>query len=126
MMTEKVFYTQLFYVTLISIGLLIPCYMFLPIRPFMSLGIIGLVFFVLLSIFVFKLSLKVAESKDLNAFTRLIMYNLMIKLFMSIFIVLIYYKVVEPTERLFILPFIVIYLIFTIFEAMFLSRQARQ
>jgi hypothetical protein len=81
---------------------------------------------VLLSIFVFKLSLKVAESKDLNAFTRLIMYNLMIKLFMSIFIVLIYYKVVEPTERLFILPFIVIYLIFTIFEAMFLSRQARQ
>lgn len=125
-MTEKAFYTQLFYVTLISIGLLIPCYLFLPIRPFMSLGIIGLVFFVLLAIFVFKLSLKVAESKDLNAFTRLIMYNLMIKLFMSIFIVLIYYKVVEPTERLFILPFIVIYLIFTIFEAMFLSRQARQ
>ncbi|NNF34416.1 MAG: hypothetical protein HKN68_09930 [Saprospiraceae bacterium] len=125
-MTERAFYTQLFYVTLVSIGLLIPCYLFLPIRPFMSLGIIGLVFFVLLSIFVFKLSLKVAESKDLNAFTRLIMYNLMIKLFMSIFIVLIYYKVVEPTERLFILPFIVIYLIFTIFEAMFLSRQARQ
>lgn len=126
MMTEKAFYTQLFYVTLISVGLLIPCYMFLPIRPFMALGIIGLIFFVMLSIFVFKLSLKIVDSKDLNAFTRLIMYNLMIKLFMSIFIVLIYYKVVEPGEPLFILPFILIYLIFTIFEAMFLSRQARQ
>ena len=125
-MSGREFYTQLFYVVLISVIILAPCYLLLPIKPFIALGVVGLVFFISLSIFVYKLSEKMAKSKDINAFTRLIMYNLMIKLFMSIIIVLIYYKIVEPTERLFILPFIIIYLIFTIFEAMFLSRQARQ
>ena len=125
-MSGREFYTQLFYVVLISVIILTPCYLLLPIKPFIALGVVGLVFFISLSIFVYKLSEKMAKSKDINAFTRLIMYNLMIKLFMSIIIVLIYYKIVEPTERLFILPFIIIYLIFTIFEAMFLSRQARQ
>ena len=51
-----------------------------------------MVFFILLSLFVFRLSKKMAQSEDMNAFTRLIMYNLMIKLFMSIIIVLFYFN----------------------------------
>ena len=125
-MNDRSFYLQLTYITILAALLLVPCYILLPIGSYIGLGVIGLVFFVLLSIFVYQLSKRMAKSQDLNAFTRLIMYNMMIKLFMSIFIVLIYYKVVEPSERLFILPFIIIYLIFTIFEAIFLSKQARQ
>ena len=125
-MADRTFYLHLTYATLLAILLIIPCYVFLPISDYLGLGVTGLVFFILLSLFVFRLSKKMAQSEDMNAFTRLIMYNLMIKLFMSIIIVLFYFKIVEPTERLFVLPFIIIYLIFTIFEAMFLSKQARQ
>ena len=125
-MSNKTFYLQLTYTSVISIALLTLCYTLLPIVDYMMLGVIGLAFFIGLSIFVFKVSQKIVNSKDLNAFTRLIMYNLMIKLFLSFGVVWVYYEVVKPQERLFILPYVVIYLIFTIFEAMFLSNQARQ
>jgi hypothetical protein len=125
-MTDISFYKQLAITTGISLVAIILCYTFLPIGDYKLLGIIGMVFFVSLSILVFHFSKKMTHSQDLNAFTRLIMYNLMMKLFISFIILFIYYKAVQPDERLFILPFIVIYLIFTIFEATFLSRQARQ
>ena len=125
-MTNKTFYLQLTYTSVISIALLTLCYTLLPIIDYVMLGVIGLAFFIGLSIFVFKVSQKIVNSKDLNAFTRLIMYNLMIKLFLSFAVVWVYYEVVKPQERLFILPYVVIYLIFTIFEAMFLSNQARK
>ena len=125
-MQWKGFVTQLLLVTLFTVILLYFCYTLLPISQYLALGIIGLVFFVLLSILIFYLARKAAVAKNLNAFTHLIMYNLLIKLFFSFIIVMAYYYLVRPEERLFIVPFIVIYLIFTIFEALFLSREARK
>ena len=125
-MTNRDFYLQLVYASIISIVLLVLCYTLLPISDYVLLGVLGLVFFIVLSIFVFNMARKMTRARDLNAFTRLIMYNLMIKLFLSFAIIWVYYSIVKPQERLFILPYILIYLIFTIFEAMFLSKQARQ
>lgn len=96
------------------------------LAPYIDLGILGLVFFIILSMVIFRLANKLSKSKNLNAFTRLILYNLMIKLFLSFIIVIIYYYVFKPENRLFIVPYAIVYLIFTIFEAIFLSRQARQ
>jgi hypothetical protein len=125
-MKEKHFYTQLSGVTALSIVGLLLCYFFTPARPYILLGIIGLLFFIGLSILIYLLANRIAKSKNLNAFTHLIMYNLMAKLFLSFIIVIVYYYIVKPDERLFILPYILVYLIFTIFEAVFLSRQARK
>jgi hypothetical protein len=125
-MKAKQFYTQLSGVTIISIIGLLLCYYLTPAKPFILLGIIGLLFFIGLSIVIYLLANRIAKSKNLNAFTHLIMYNLMAKLFLSFVIVIAYYYIVNPDERLFILPYILVYLIFTIFEAIFLSRQARQ
>ncbi len=125
-MENKSFFIQLSLVVLITSILLFVCYHLLPIMDHLALGIAGLIFFILLSILIFFLATKAAKSTNLNAFTHLIMYNLMIKLFFSIIIVAVYYYLVKPAERLFIVPFVIIYLNFTIFEAIFLSRQARQ
>ena len=125
-MTGGSFFYYLALVSLFSIGLITICYTILPIQKYVTLGIVGLVLFNMHSIVVFKLSQRYAQSEDLNAFTRFIMYNLMTKLFLSIIIVWIYDIIIKPEEGLFVLPFVIIYLIFTIFEAMFLSRQAKQ
>ena len=125
-MTDKDFYIQLTGVSLLSAILLFLSHNFLPFGDHSLLGVIGLVFFILLSILIFILAKKLSDANDLNAFTRLIMYNLLIKLFFSFVIVIIYHKIVDPQERFFVVPFIAIYLIFTIFEALFMSRQARQ
>ena len=118
-MERKHFFFQLTFVVIITTS-------FLPIMDYLALGVAGMIFFISLSILIFFLANKASESTNLNAFTHLIMYNLMIKLFFSVIIVAVYYYLEKPEERLFILPFVVIYLIFTIFEAVFLSRQARQ
>ena len=125
-MESKNFFIQLIFVVMVTIILLYACYNLLPIKEYLALGIVGLIFFILLSILIFFLATKASKSTNLNAFTHLIMYNLMLKLFFSVIIVAFYYYLVKPAERLFIVPFVIIYLIFTIFEAMFLSRQARQ
>lgn len=125
-MESKNFFIQLTFVVFITIILLYACYSLLPIMDYVALGIVGLFFFILLSILIYFLATKAAQSNNLNAFTHLIMYNLMLKLFFSVIIVAFYYYLVKPSERLFIVPFVIIYLIFTIFEAIFLSRQARQ
>lgn len=90
------------------------------------LGWLGLVFFIVLSIIIFMMGKSKAGSNDSNAFTRLIMYNLMIKMFSSVFIVFIYYVVTKPVEKLFIIPFVFIYFLFTIFEVFFLTRLSSQ
>ena len=125
-MTDRDFYIQLTGVSLVSGLLLFLSHNFLPFGDHSILGVIGLVFFTLLSILIFTLAKKLSDANDLNAFTRLIMYNLLIKLFFSFVIVIIYHKLADPQERFFVVPFIAIYLIFTIFEALFMSRQARQ
>lgn len=125
-MENKQFYWQLFFVSLLS-GTLVACSAYIPsLASYVNLGIIGLIFFIILSILIFQLANRMARSKNLNAFTHLILYNLMLKLFMSIVIVIIYYYVYKPENRLFIVPYALVYLIFTIFEAIFLSSQARQ
>jgi Na+/H+-dicarboxylate symporter len=124
-MEKKQFYVQLFFVSALCAGLLVGSYYIDSLAPYIDLGVIGLIFFIILSVVIFRLSNSLAKSKNLNAFTHLILYNLMIKLFLSFVIVITYYYLYKPENRLFIVPYIVVYLIFTIFEAVFLSSQAR-
>ena len=44
------------------------------------------------------------------------------KMFLSVVLIMLYYFYVEPETKLFILPFFVVYLIFTIFESYFLMK----
>lgn len=125
-MENRQFYIQLLFVSLLSGAVLGGTIFVESLAPYIDLGILGLVFFIILSMVIFRLANKLSKSKNLNAFTRLILYNLMIKLFLSFIIVIIYYYVFKPENRLFIVPYAIVYLIFTIFEAIFLSRQARQ
>ena len=125
-MEHRQFYMQLTGVVILCIAAILGSNQLLPIADYTSLGVIGLVFFVILSVVMFRFAKKLSKSENLNYYTHLIMYNMMAKLFCSFIIIVIYYMVVKPEDRLFIVPYMLIYLIFTIFEAIFLSREAKQ
>ncbi len=125
-MEQRQFYFQLTGVVILCIAAILGCNLLLPIAPYTSLGVIGLIFFVFLSVVMFKFAKKLSKSENLNHYTHLIMYNMMAKLFCSFIIIVLYYMIVKPEDRLFIVPYMLIYLIFTIFEAIFLSREAKQ
>ena len=61
-------------------------------------------------------------SKNKNAFTSVILMTTMAKMFLAILIIVIYVKVFEPDSRMFVFPFLGIYLIYTIFETYFMMK----
>ena len=81
-----------------------------------------ILFFVILSILIFIVGSYVAEQKNKNTFTSVILLVMITKMFLSILLVGIYSKVHNPTNNYFLIPFFAIYLIYTIFEVHLMTR----
>jgi len=90
------------------------------------ISIIGLFFFCSVSILMYFLGKKAMRSDNKYQYIRLVLINMMTKVFMSFIIVGIYYKLAHPNSKFFILPFLVIYLVFTVFETHFMIKQSNQ
>ena len=121
-MNSKQFYTKLGVVTLFSI-LLIFCLNFNPfIQSAQALSWATIAFFVFLSILIFMVGTRIAEQKNKNIFTGVILFVMITKMFLCILLVAIYSKVQEPTNNYFLIPFFSIYIIYTIFEVHLMTR----
>ncbi len=81
-----------------------------------------LAFFTVLSIGMYFAGKKAAGSKNKNDFTSVALGFTIAKLFCVVLIVFFYNKIVQPESNLFILPFLVIYVIFTIYETYFMMQ----
>ena len=92
---------------------------FAGIKP-ISFG--SLVFFVTLSIVVFYLGNAAASSENKNRLTQLIMILVFFKLFSCLMIIVIYDRLFHPPSDYYVLPFFLIYIVFTAFEVMMLSK----
>ena len=79
-------------------------------------------FFVVLSTVMFFAGKRAAQSKNKNDFTGVALGFTIIKLFAAILIILFYSKGFQPQTNNFILPFIVIYVIYTAFETYFMMQ----
>ena len=114
---------------LITLGFLlltlIPLHFVKGIRPFMDLSIILVIFFILLSFGVYYLGEQFARSKNKYLYNQLILINFAAKLGISIGILFVYHNLTSPDSNLFVVPFGIIYLAFTILEAVFMSKQSR-
>ena len=84
--------------------------------------LVSIGFFFLLSLAMFYAAAKAAISKDQNAFTRLIMVFTMVKMLLSVVLVVVYQKVAQPEDVLFVVPFFVIYIVYTVFETIFMTK----
>ena len=99
--------------------------LFLPLGStvgFLWGSIIG---FVVLSILIYLLverSLAVSKGRNMLG---LVVFNVLLKLAFSFGFVAFYVQNNQPQNKLFLLPFFIAYLTFTIFETYFLNLQAR-
>lgn len=104
---------------------LIPLHLIDVIRPFIDLSIILLIFFIVLSFGVYFLGERFVSSKNKYLYNQLILINFAAKLGISIGILFVYHNLTKPDSNLFIVPFGIIYLAFTVLEAVFMSKQSR-
>lgn len=65
------------------------------------------------------------NNRNKNDFSRLVLGFTGFKMMFSVALVFIYQAVAEPTSRWFVIPFLIIYILYTIFETYFLMRLGR-
>ncbi len=76
----------------------------------------SLLIFVGLSLAVYFPFKSAAEGKNKSLFTQLSMVFIVVKMMLSLTILLVYNRAFHPGDRLFLIPFGIIYIVFTIFE----------
>lgn len=124
-MKQQTFYLQLIIVTALCIvgGYFLhqqPTFTDDAVLTWIAIGI-----FVSLSIMMYYQGYRAALSDNKNDFTNTFMGFLVGKLFLCGGLIIGYYYIVEPTSKLFILPFFGVYALYTIFEVVFMSRLGR-
>jgi hypothetical protein len=82
-------------------------------------------FFVLFTLLAFWYGSMAARSTNKHQFTNAFMVLTMIKMLFSLMIIVGYFFLAKPANKLFIVPFFGIYLIYTIFETALLMRLGR-
>ncbi len=90
---------------------------------FLGLSILG---YTLLSIIIYFLVERSFKYSGGRSMIGLVIFNVFLKMVFTFSFVAIYVTLKEPTDRLFLVPLLITYLVFTIFETWFLNIQARE
>ncbi len=121
-MTNKTFFLQLGGVILITVAALLGLFQVPKLAPYQLLGWISLGGFVFLSIVMFLIGRSAANSANKNTFTNTIMVFTMGKMMLAIMIVYAYLQLAEPIDKFFVIPFFLVYFVFTAFETYFMMK----
>ncbi len=97
----------------------------IPSLDYPQLNIIAIAIFALISLGIYFLSIKATQSSNKNQFLNVVIMNIFIKLIVSFIAIIAFVQMNAPTDKLYVLPFMVVYLIFTIFETYFLMKTAK-
>lgn len=124
-MTQGRFFIQLAMITsLTAVGVYLAGQ--LPaMQNYSGLSWVSVAFFVVISIMMYYAGYRAALSENKYQFTNVVMGFTFGKMMLSVLIILAYNKLMEPASKFFILPFLGVYLIYTIFETYFLMKLGR-
>jgi hypothetical protein len=121
-MTHTQFYLWLTGLTFGIAGIIALLMLFPAFADILPISIISSGFFVILCILVFYLGNRAAKSENKYVLTRLILGLVFIKILACLGIVIVYDRVFVPTSNYYMLPFFLIYLVYTIFEVVLLTK----
>ena len=126
-MQKTSFTVRLLYLTVpLVIITLILQFLYPPFAPYAPVTWMSIIFFTVFSWAAYQFGAKATASDNKNDFIRSVMMIIMGKLFLSIFLVVGYVYAVQPANRLVVLPFIPIYIVYTVFETKALMELARK
>jgi hypothetical protein len=95
------------------------------INEYIDIAYYAIPSFTFLSVAIYFLTIYLEKQPNKGMLLNLVIINVMFKFLVTIGVVLIYHKARNPEDGIFVLPFIITYVIFTIFETYFMSIQAK-
>ncbi|HHH50687.1 MAG TPA: hypothetical protein ENK52_06890 [Saprospiraceae bacterium] len=122
MITKRSFFQQLGLISLGTALLLFLLHRLPGFDTYQEFSWISLIIFILLSILMYFMGIRTAVSKDRNAFTRTVLGITGGKMFLAIVMVVMYVEIRQPISRHFLLPFFIVYFVYTIYETYFMMN----
>lgn len=120
---------KFFQLLFLTIGILVLIMYFMSmnskINEYLDIAYYAIPSFTLLSIAIYFLTEYLEKQPNKGMLLNLVIINVMFKFLIAIGVVMIYHKLRDPEDGIFVLPFIIVYVIFTIFETYFMSLQAK-
>ncbi len=123
-MKVQKFYTALLFVSILITMILLGLHSNTQLRPYTMLSIVGMATFILLNIAVYHLAKHYSDQSLDKKYMALIYQNLALKFVIALSIPIAFYFFYDKPNGGFILPFLVIYIAYTIFETWVLNKMA--
>ncbi|MCB0534918.1 MAG: hypothetical protein H6574_14130 [Lewinellaceae bacterium] len=125
-MTDKAFFTRLAGITAGTAVLLILLLMVLPeTRVHKPFAVASVLLFVLVSIGLFYAGRSTATSTSKVAFTNLVSASVFGKMVLAVAVLFIYQQSAQPANQWFVGIFLLVYVVYTIFEVWFMTKLAK-
>ncbi|MEM6723589.1 MAG: hypothetical protein AAF598_06095 [Bacteroidota bacterium] len=124
-MEHSAFLTQLSLFAASVAGILGLFYLIPSLQPFLGFGWVTWLVFTVISYLMYLLGKRSVSSNQKGAFINMSMFFNGLKIGVSIILVLCYLRLFKPASQLFLIPFFLVYVLFTIFEIYFLSKLAK-
>lgn len=124
-MLNKKFWQQLGWLTLCTLLLVAALHAFPGLRPHWPLSALSILLFTGLSVLIFFFGKRAATATNKHLFTNLVMGFTLVKMLFSGFIIVAYTLLAAPGNKLFVLPFFLVYSIYTAFEVYIMVKLAR-
>ena len=125
-MLPSTFSRQLAIISAVTAFVLFLVHQFTPIGAYSDFSWISLAFFVLLTIAMYGVGYFTAQSDSTTAFTGTILGFTFAKMALSLVVVIAYHKYSQPNSKVFVIPFFIVYLIYTAYETYFMSLLGKQ
>ncbi len=96
------------------------------IAPYSNFSWLCLSGFIGLSLLMYLAGHLTVKSDNKHLFTSIILGSTLGKMVLSLVLVLLYHKFAMPTSKAFVIPFFIVYLVFTSFETWFMMKLGKQ
>lgn len=125
-MTYNRFFTLLGAFTLIALAGAFLCHYFLPISYALPLTAITIFIFICFCVVLFYFGKRTARAQNKMLFTNVFMGITMLKMFVCGGLIGSYAYLAAPENKLFVVPFFLTYMVYTLLEVLFLVKLARE
>ncbi|MEZ5058490.1 MAG: hypothetical protein R2879_15765 [Saprospiraceae bacterium] len=121
-MNSGKFYSQLALVSVVMLSVLFGMKFIKPLAPYFWLSIFIWAFFIFYSVLMYIVGSLSLKNENQKSFTSLVIGFTFGKMLLAVLIIVVYSQGYNPESQLYVVPFFLIYIVYTIFETSFMMR----
>lgn len=122
-MTKREFFTRLLWLTAsLSAFMALLHWLVTPLAPHVSITVVSVLFFTAVCTGLFFAADNALRSSSKAAFNGVMLGSVFGKMLLSVAVLLLYKQSVQPTDQWFVGIFLLIYVVYTVFEVQFMTR----